>query len=223
LNLLLLEDDSETATLVADGLRDRGHSVRVVADGREAMFAAADRSFDVVVIDRMLPGMDGMAVLRFMRYAGIDTPVLMITGLARVQDRVDGLDAGADDYLVKPFAFSELHARLNALVRRRAAVGTKTTLSAADLEMNLLKREVRRAGRRIALQPREFRLLEELMRNTGRLVTRTMLLERVWEFHFDPRTNIVDTHISRLRSKLNAGCDTDIIKTVRGSGYLIDA
>jgi two-component system OmpR family response regulator len=223
LNLLLLEDDSETATLVADGLRDRGHSVRVVADGREAMFAAADRSFDVVVIDRMLPGMDGMAVLRFMRYAGIDTPVLMITGLARVQDRVDGLDAGADDYLVKPFAFSELHARLNALVRRRAAVGTKTTLSAADLEMNLLKREVRRAGRRIALQPREFRLLEELMRNTGRLVTRTMLLERVWEFHFDPRTNIVDTHISRLRSKLNAGCDKDIIKTVRGSGYLIDA
>jgi len=170
-----------------------------------------------------LPGLDGMTILRSLRGAGVTTPVLMLTALARVEDRVEGLEAGADDYLVKPFAFTELTARLNALARRPAAISAEAVLRAGDVELNRLKREVRRGGQRVDLQPREFALLEELMANAGRVVTRTMLLERVWDFHFDPRTNIVETHVSRLRSKLNAGFDCDPIQTVRGSGYLFDA
>ncbi|MDB5719964.1 MAG: Response regulator in two-component regulatory system with PhoQ [Alphaproteobacteria bacterium] len=222
LKVLVVEDDAETRTYIERGLRELGHIVSSTADGREALFLATDEDFDAMIVDRMLPGLDGMTVLRSIRSAGITTPVLMLTALARVEDRVEGLDAGADDYLVKPFAFTELSARLNALARRPAVAFAETMLNAGDVEMNLLKREVRRGGRRIELQPREFALLEELMRNSGRIVTRTMLLERVWDFHFDPKTNIVETHISRLRSKLNAGFETDVIQTVRGSGYLID-
>ncbi|MEA3004249.1 MAG: two-component system, OmpR family, response regulator [Sphingomonadales bacterium] len=222
LKVLVVEDDAETRTYIERGLRELGHSVSVAPDGREALFLATVEPFDAIIIDRMLPGLDGMTVLRSIRSAGVATPVLMLTALARVEDRVEGLDAGADDYLVKPFAFTELSARLNALARRPAVAAAETMLQAGDVEMNLLKREVRRGGQRVELQPREFALLEELMRNAGRIVTRTMLLERVWDFHFDPKTNIVETHISRLRSKLNAGFERDVIQTVRGSGYLID-
>ena len=222
LKVLVVEDDSDTRAYIERGLRELGHVVSAVADGREALFGATSETFDAIVLDRMLPGLDGMTVLRSLRAAGVTAPVLMLTALARVEDRVEGLEAGADDYLVKPFAFTELSARLNALARRPAAAAAETRLQAGDVEMNLLKREVRRQGRRIELQPREFALLEELMRNAGRIVTRTMLLERVWDFHFDPRTNIVETHVSRLRSKLNAGFETDPIQTVRGAGYMID-
>jgi two-component system OmpR family response regulator len=223
LKVLVAEDDAETRAYVERGLRELGHVVTGAADGRDALFLATGEAFDAIVLDRMLPVVDGMTVLKSLRAAGIATPVLMLTALARVEDRVAGLEAGADDYLVKPFAFTELTARLNALARRPAGVSAETTLRAGPVEMNLLKREVRRAGQRIELQPREFALLEELMRNAGRIVTRTMLLERVWDFHFDPKTNIVETHVSRLRSKLNAGFDGDVIHTVRGAGYLIDA
>ncbi len=223
LKLLVAEDDAETRDYIARGLKELGHAVSTAADGREALFLATSESYDAVMLDRMLPGIDGMTILRSMRGAGITTPVLMLTALARVEDRVDGLEAGADDYLVKPFAFTELTARLNALSRRPAAVNAETVLRAAGIEMNLLKRTVRREGRKIDLQAREFALLEELMRNAGRVVTRTMLLERVWDFHFDPKTNIVETHISRLRSKLKADFDSDPIQTVRGAGYMIDA
>jgi len=227
LKVLVAEDDAETRAYVERGLRELGHAVTGAGDGRDALFLATGEAFDAIVLDRMLPVMDGMTVLKSLRAAGIVTPVLMLTALARVEDRVEGLEAGADDYLVKPFAFSELTARLNALARRPAGVSAETMLRAGPVEMNLLKREVRRAGQRIDLQPREFALLEELMRNAGRIVTRTMLLERVWDFHFDPKTNIVETHVSRLRSKLNAGFTGqgggDVIHTVRGAGYLIDA
>jgi two-component system OmpR family response regulator len=223
LKVLVVEDDSETRAYIERGLRELGHSVSALGDGRDALFSATGEAFDAIILDRMLPGLDGMTLLRSLRSAGVTAPVLMLTALARVEDRVEGLEAGADDYLVKPFAFTELSARLNALARRPAATAAETSLQAGDVEMNLLKREVRRAGRRIELQPREFALLEELMRNAGRIVTRTMLLERVWNFHFDPRTNIVETHVSRLRSKLNFGFDRDVIQTVRGAGYMIDA
>jgi two-component system OmpR family response regulator len=224
LKVLVVEDDSETRGYIERGLGELGHAVSSVGDGREALFRATDEAFDAIILDRMLPGLDGMTVLRSLRSAGVSAPVLMLTAVARVEDRVEGLEAGADDYLVKPFAFTELSARLNALARRpSAAAAPETSLHAGEVEMNLLKREVRRAGRKVELQPREFALLEELMRNAGRIVTRTMLLERVWNFHFDPRTNIVETHVSRLRSKLNAGFERDVIQTVRGAGYMIDA
>jgi two-component system OmpR family response regulator len=223
LKVLVAEDDGETRDYIERGLRELGHAVTTAADGRDAMFLATGEPFDAIILDRMLPVLDGMTILRSIRSAGIATPVLMLTALARVEDRVEGLEAGADDYLVKPFAFTELTARLNALSRRPAAVSAETVLRAGDVEMDLLKREVRRGGQRIDVQAREFALLEQLIRNAGRVVTRTMLLERVWNFHFDPKTNIVETHISRLRSKLNAGSDRDRIQTVRGAGYLFDA
>lgn len=221
--VLVAEDDRDTRNYLERGLRELGHAVEAVADGREALFHGSGGGFDVIVLDRMLPGTDGMTVLKSLRAAGVRTPVLMLTALARVEDRVDGLEAGADDYLVKPFAFSELTARVNALARRPVEVAAETLLKAGLLELDLLRREVRRDGKRIDLQPREIALLEQLMRNAGRVVTRTMLLERVWNFHFDPKTNIVETHVSRLRSKLNAGFAGDVIRTVRGSGYLLDA
>ena len=223
LKILVAEDDAETRDYIERGLRELGHIVSAVGDGRDAIFLATSEPFDAIILDRMLPGLDGMTILRSIRGAGVTTPVLMLTALARVEDRVEGLEAGADDYLVKPFAFTELTARLNALSRRPAAVAAETVLRAGDIELNRLKREMRRGGQRVDLQPREFALLEELMVNAGRVVTRTMLLERVWDFHFDPKTNIVETHVSRLRSKLNAGFESDPIQTVRGSGYLFDA
>lgn len=222
LNVLVAEDDDETREYVGKGLRECGHVVTAVADGRDAFFLATVERFDAVILDRMMPSMDGMAVLRGLRAASISTPVLMLTALSGVEDRVHGLEAGADDYLVKPYAFSELLARLNALVRRPSSMPQETILRAGDVELDPMRREVTRGGRRIALPPREFALLEVLMRNSGRVVTRTMLLERVWNFHFDPTTNIVDTHISRLRTKLNDGFEQGAIRTVRGSGYVID-
>ncbi|GAO40939.1 putative two-component response regulator [Sphingomonas changbaiensis NBRC 104936] len=219
MQVLVAEDDIETAEFVARGLGELGHSVIRAANGPDALHLATTETPEVVVLDRMLPGLDGLSVLRRMRAASIETPVLLLTALGQIEDRVEGLEAGADDYLVKPFAFSELAARINALARRRPLSETPTELAVGPLHMDLLKREVRRDGRPIQLQPREFRLLEELMRGADRVVTRTMLLERVWGFHFDPQTNIVETHISRLRAKLNEGGADDVIETLRGVGY----
>ena len=221
--ILVAEDDDDTAEFVARGLDELGHSVIRAGNGPDALHLATTETPDVLVLDRMLPGLDGLSVLRRVRAAKIDTPVLLLTALGRIEDRVEGLEAGADDYLVKPFAFSELAARINALGRRRPISDTPTELAAGPLQMDLLKREVRRDGRPVALQPREFRLLEELMRQADRVVTRTMLLERVWGFHFDPQTNIVETHMSRLRAKLNEGGADDVIETLRGVGYRMRA
>lgn len=221
MRILIAEDDAETAGFVEHGLSELGHSVLVASTGVDALHFGLTEQLDLLVLDRMLPGLDGLAVLRRLRAAEITVPALMLTALGRIEDRVEGLEAGADDYLVKPFAFSELAARVNALARRASPASAMTQLSAAGIEMDLLRREVRRDGRPIYLQPREFRLLEELMRHPGEYVTRTMLLERVWDFHFDPQTKIVETHISRLRSKLNEGGLPDPIETERGVGYRI--
>jgi two-component system OmpR family response regulator len=206
---------------VERGLREQGHAVLAADTGEDALHLALTEALDVIVLDRMLPSLDGLGVLKRMRAGGITAPVLMLTALGRIEDRVDGLQAGADDYLVKPFAFSELAARVQALGRRRAPEAVATRLQAAGIDMDLLRREVRREDRLVPLQPREFRLLEELLRHAGGVVTRTMLLERVWDFHFDPQTKIVETHMSRLRGKLNDGFAEDAIETIRGAGYRI--
>jgi two-component system OmpR family response regulator len=220
IRILLAEDDAETAEFICVGLSALGQQIVRAAAGEVALSLAITEQFNAIVLDRMLPGLDGLTVLRRLRAAGVRTPVLLLTALGRIEDRVDGLEAGADDYLVKPFAFTELAARLNALLRRVTGVEAVTRLEVGTIAIDLLKREVHRGSLPIALQPREFRLLEELMRNAGRVVTRTMLLERVWDFHFDPQTNIVETHISRLRAKLNeAAGSNDAIETVRGVGY----
>ena len=219
MRILLAEDDRETAEFVERGLEELGHSVLVASTGTEALHYAVSEPADLAILDRMLPELDGIAVLRRIRAAQIQTPVLLLTALGRIEDRVEGLEAGADDYLVKPFAFSELAARVNALGRRPPINQPATQLTWGPLAIDLLRREVRRGGNVIALQPREFRLLEELMRGEGKVVTRTMLLERVWGFHFDPQTNIVETHVSRLRAKLNHGGGEDLIETVRSVGY----
>ncbi|MBQ1499706.1 MAG: response regulator transcription factor [Sphingomonas sp.] len=223
MKILIAEDDRETADYLAKGLAESGMNVTVVANGPDALFHATQQQFDAIILDRMLPGIDGLAILRMIRAGGIATPVLLLTAMAKIAERVEGLESGADDYLVKPFAFSELRARLNVLIRRPAAsaMPAETMLRVRDLELDLRRRRVTRGGIPIDLQPREVLMLEELMRNSDRIMTKTMLLERVWEFDFDPRTNIVETHISRLRAKLNAGFDTDAILTVRGAGYTI--
>ena len=219
MRILIAEDDQETAEFIQRGLEELGHNPVIAANGIDALHLLSTEQFDVAVIDRMLPGLDGLSVVRRARTADIELPVLLLTALGRIEDRVDGLEAGADDYLVKPFAFSELAARVNALARRKPLQPEVTRLDRAGIQMDLLKRQVTRDGTPIPLQPREFRLLEELMREDGKVVTRTMLLERVWSYHFDPQTNIVDTHISRLRSKLNEGGKSDAIETIRGVGY----
>jgi two-component system OmpR family response regulator len=219
MRILLAEDDVETAEFVARGLDELGHNVVRSHNGVDALHLATTEPFDLALLDRMLPEMDGVAVLRRLRAAKIETPVLLLTALGRIEDRVEGLEAGADDYLVKPFAFSELAARINALSRRGPINAQLTRLQCGSLSIDLLRREVRRDGQMISLQPREYRLLEELVRNSERAVTRTMLLERVWGFHFDPQTNIVETHISRMRAKLNEGDKPDLIETIRGVGY----
>jgi two-component system OmpR family response regulator len=221
MKLLLVEDDAETAAYVKRGLAEAGHVVDHASHGRDGLLLAAGETYDVMVLDRMLPQVDGLAILRTIRASGVQTPVLLLTALGGIDDRVEGLNAGGDDYLVKPFAFAELLARVNALARRPPAQEFPGTLSVADLEINLLRRTVTRAGRRIDLQPREFQLLEYLMRHSGRIVTRTMLLEAVWDFHFDPKTNIVETHISRLRSKVDRGHAVELIHTLRGAGYCL--
>ncbi|HYZ23557.1 MAG TPA: response regulator transcription factor [Rhodopila sp.] len=221
MKVLLIEDDQETSAYVARGLREQGHVVDLAATGRDGLFLASDGGHDVLIVDRMLPGLDGLGLVQALRSTGVRAPILFLTALGGVGDRVRGLDAGGDDYLVKPFAFAELLARINALARRPPLAETQTVMRAGDLEMDLLRRSVRRAGTRIELQPREFQLLEYLLRNADRVVTRTMLLEAVWDFHFDPRTNIVETHISRLRAKLSQGGAPDLIQTVRGAGYML--
>ncbi|HUZ62608.1 MAG TPA: winged helix-turn-helix domain-containing protein [Acetobacteraceae bacterium] len=223
MKILVVEDDGETAAYIADGLREHGHLVDVAGNGRDGLFLAADGAYDTLVVDRMLPGLDGIALVKTIRGAGVQTPVLFLSARGSVPDRVSGLDAGGDDYLVKPFAFSELLARVSALGRRPAASAVDAVLRVGDLEMDLLKRSVHRAGRLIDLQPREFQLLEFLLRHADQVVTRTMLLEGVWEFHFDPQTNVIDTHISRLRGKIDRGFPVPLIHTVRGAGYVVRA
>jgi len=221
MKILIAEDDEETAVYLRRGLTQAGHVVTTVASGPDALFRATEDPFDALVLDRMLPALDGLSVLKMLRAGGIRTPTIMLTAMSKIADRVEALENGADDYLIKPFAFSELHARLNVIVRRPAAADVEPHLRVLDIELDLRKRIVRRSGRRIDLQPREIVMLEALMRNAHRIMTKTMLLERVWDFDFDPHTNIVETHISRLRAKLNAGFDQDAIVTVRGAGYMI--
>jgi two-component system, OmpR family, response regulator len=221
MKILLIEDDAATARHIVKSLRQHGHTVDHAVNGRDGLFLAAGEPYDVMIIDRMLPGLDGLGVVKTIRGAGVKTPVLFLTTLGGIDDRVEGLEAGGDDYLLKPFAFAELLARVNALARRPPPTEIQTLLRVADLELDLLKRSVTRAGKRIDVQPQEFKLLEYLMRNPGRVVTRTMLLENVWEFHFDPQTTVVETHISRLRSKIDQGFAKPLIHTVRGSGYCI--
>ncbi len=223
MKILVIEDDAETADYIADGLREAGHAVDVARDGRDGLFHAAGGGYAVAVVDRMLPGIDGVGLVRTIRAAGVTMPVLFLSARGSVPDRVSGLEAGGDDYLVKPFAFAELLARVTALARRPHGTAPETVLRVGDLEMDLLARRVQRAGRPIDLQPREFQLLEFLLRHAGQVVTRTMLLEGVWEFHFDPQTNVVDTHISRLRAKIERGFGAPLIHTVRGAGYVIRA
>jgi two-component system OmpR family response regulator len=223
MKILLVEDDKSTAAYVENGLRQAGHEVDRTGDGRDGLVLATTRRYDAAVIDRMLPGLNGLDLVKTLRGTGVDTPVLFLTALGLIDDRVEGLEAGADDYLGKPFAFSELMARLNALGRRPHLANETTLLQVGDLVMDLVGRKVRRGNQPIDLQPREFKLLEVLMRNRGRLMTRTMLLERVWEFRFDPKSTIVETHVSRLRAKVDRPFDTPLIRTERGMGYIVEA
>ena len=219
LHLLVVEDDRDTREFIRNGLLQAGHSVDVAADGRDGLFAATTQQFDLIVLDRMLPALDGLTLLRTLRASGNRVPVLLLSALGEVDQRVAGLRAGADDYLVKPFAFSELEARIEVLMRRTAPDGPATVLKLGDLELDIMTRAVRRGAVPIDLQPREFRLLEYLMRHAGQVVTRTMLLEHVWDYHFDPQTNVIDVHVSRLRGKIDRGFDTQLLHTVRGAGY----
>lgn len=221
MRVLLVEDDAHTAAFIAKGLREDGHAVDHAVDGKQGLFLASTEPFDAVVLDRMLPGLDGLTLLRTLRGAGNAMPILLLTALGDTDHRVEGLRAGADDYLVKPFAYAELSARLDGIVRRNRSDGGRepTRLRAGDLELDLLSREAHRGGRRIELQSREFRLLEYLLRHAGQVVTRTMLLEAVWDYHFDPQTNVIDVHISRLRQKIDHGFARPLLHTVRGAGY----
>ena len=216
--ILVVEDDAETAAYVSKGLREAGFTVEHVSDGRDGFYRASDCQFDAVVMDRMMPGMDGLAVIRALRAAGVATPILVLSALGELDERVGGLRAGGDDYLTKPFGFSELHARLENLIRR-SGKSVETVLRCGELEMDLLARRVTRAGRALDLLPREFKLLEYFLRNKDRVVTRTMLLEQVWDYRFDPHTSIIDTHISRLRKKLDEGFPAPMLHTLRGVGY----
>ncbi|MFW2405388.1 MAG: response regulator transcription factor [Gammaproteobacteria bacterium] len=224
MRILLIEDDAGVAEFIVRGFREAGHTIDHAADGKDGLLMATTESYDALIVDRMLPTVDGLSIIRTLRASEDSTPVLILSALGQVDDRVKGLQAGGDDYLVKPFAFSELEARLEALARRsQGKAATETRLTVGDLEMDLLSREVKRAGESVALQPRDFQLLEYLMRHAGQVVTRTMLLENVWDYHFDPQTNVIDVHISRLRAKVDKGFDSPLIHTVRGAGYKIDA
>ncbi|TIV72522.1 MAG: response regulator [Mesorhizobium sp.] len=223
MRLLLVEDDPRTADYIVRGLSEAGHACDLLRNGHDALVAATRDAYDVIVADRMVPGLDGLSMIKAVRAAGVTTPAIFLTSIGGVDDRVEGLEAGGDDYLVKPFAFSELLARINALGRRPAPQEQKTSLRVADLEMDLIMRRVTRQGQVIDLQPREFSLLEVLMRGEGRVITRTMLLERVWDFHFDPKTSVVETHISRLRAKVDRPFELALIHTVRNTGYSLHA
>jgi two-component system OmpR family response regulator len=222
--ILLVEDDPTTAEFIASGLSEEGFVVDRAETGRDGLFLATDGSYHCVVLDRMLPGLDGMAVLGALRGAGVATPVIILSALGSPEDRIKGLTSGADDYLVKPFTFAELLARIRLLIRRGTNVnGVESVLRCDDLEMDLIPRRVRRGERLIELQPREFRLLEFLLRHVDQVVTRTMLLEGVWDYHFDPGTNVIDVHLSRLRKKIDEGAVRPLLHTVRGAGYRIGA
>ncbi|PXA92496.1 DNA-binding response regulator [Caulobacter sp. D4A] len=217
--ILVVEDDADTAEYILKGLREAGFTAEHVADGRDGLYMASSSDFDAVVMDRMLPGMDGLSVTKAVRAAGVQTPILILSALAHLDERVTGLRAGADDYLTKPFGFAELAARLENLMRRGGAKPVETSLACGDLTLDLLSRRVTRAGRTLELLPRELKLLEYFLRHRDRVVTRTMLLEEVWDYRFDPHTSLIDTHISRLRKKIDEGFDKPLLHTVRGSGY----
>ncbi|MCE8508948.1 response regulator transcription factor [Ruegeria pomeroyi] len=219
--VLIVEDDPETRDFLAKGFAEEGFAVECAADGRDGLYHATDGGFDAMVLDRMLPGLDGLALIKSVRAAGLNTPVIMLTAMSAVDERVKGLRAGADDYLVKPFSFQELLARVEALLRRPQDTQEATVLTCRDLEMDLMRRKVTRAGREITLTPREFQILEFFLRRKNRVITRTMLLEGVWDYHFDPNTNIVDVHISKLRRQIDEGAEVPLITTVRGAGYMI--
>jgi two-component system OmpR family response regulator len=222
--ILVIEDDAETADYVSRGLSQEGHSVEQVGNGQDGLYRATDGSFDLIILDRMVPVLDGLSVLRALRAAKIETPVLILSALASVDDRIEGLECGSDDYLVKPFSFAELLARANALLRRsESRVATNPRLTVGDLVIDPLSRTVKRGGKKIDLKPREYLLLEYFARNEGRVVTRTMLLEQVWDYHFDPATNVIDVHVSRLRRKLEEGFERPLLHTVRGAGYMLEA
>jgi two-component system OmpR family response regulator len=224
MRILVVEDDKDVAGFIVRGLKEAGHVVEHAASGRDGLFLATSEAFDAIVLDRMLPGgIDGLNILELLRGQKNPVPVLILSALAEVDERVKGLRAGGDDYLTKPFAFSELLARIEALYRRGKAEGPVTKLTVDDLELDLLSRQVKRAGQKIDLQPREFRLLEYLMRHAGQVVTRTMLLEGVWDYHFDPQTNVIDVHVSRLRQKVDKPFPTALIHTVRNAGYMLRA
>lgn len=221
MNILLVEDDRQTASFIQKGLTESGYTVDHAADGEDGLHLATSGHYDALIVDRMLPRRDGLSLIQTLRSQGLQTPVLILSALGEVDSRVEGLRAGGDDYLVKPYAFRELLARLQALLRRTPPVQEQTLLRVRDLEMDLLKRRVTRSGTIINLQPREFNLLEYLMRHAGQVVTRTMLLEKVWDYHFDPQTNVIDVHISRLRSKVDKDFNVPLLHTIRGAGYLL--
>jgi two-component system OmpR family response regulator len=222
MRILVVEDDKDVAGFVVKGLREAGHTIEHVDNGRDGLFLAASENFDAIILDRMLPGgIDGLRLLETLRAQDNATPVMFLSALGQVDDRVKGLKSGGDDYMTKPFAFAELLARVEALARRGKGEGPATRLTVGDLEMDLLSRGVKRAGQKIDLQPREFRLLEYLMRHAGQVVTRTMLLEGVWDYHFDPQTNVIDVHVSRLRQKIDKPFDTTLLHTVRNAGYML--
>lgn len=224
MRILVIEDDQEVSAYISKGMRETGHTIDTADNGKDGLFLATTENYDTMIVDRMLPELDGLTIIKTIRGAGNKTPVLILSALGEVDDRVKGLRSGGDDYLVKPFAFTELLARIEALSRRQDNTGSnqETMLSAGELELNLLSRKIIRGGKNIDLQSREFQLLEYMLRHKGQVVTRTMLLEHVWDYHFDPQTNVIDVHISRLRSKIDKGFDTKIIRTVRGSGYIIE-
>ena len=221
MHILVIEDDADTADYLVKGLTESGYVVDRAADGRDGLFMALEHEYDAMIVDRMLPGLDGLSIVQTLRAREKRTPVLILSALAQVDDRVKGLRAGGDDYLTKPYAFAELLARLEALLRRGRSEDAVQRLKVADLEMDLLSRSVKRAGKAIELQPREFKLLEYLMRHAGQVVTRTMLLEGVWDYHFDPQTNVIDVHVSRLRQKVDKPFPTPLIHTVRNAGYML--
>jgi two-component system OmpR family response regulator len=223
MKILVIEDDREAADYLAKAFDEAGHTAHLAADGETGFAMAEDGGYDVLVVDRMLPKRDGLSVIAALRARGVKTPVLILSALGEVDDRVTGLRAGGDDYLTKPYAFSELLARVEVLNRRGGSREVETVHRAGDLELDRLSHTVRRAGREIVLQPREFRLLEYLMRHAGQVVTRTMLLENVWDYHFDPQTNVIDVHVSRLRGKIEKGFDSPLLHTVRGAGYMLKA